>query len=273
LLFLSWCYNQGMTRPYGTIECTIENCKDKHKAQGYCNKHYIRYLHYGDPRVAKIELKEIPLEEWFWNNVEKTNTCWIWKGTMQKKSNYGVVSVNHKTKLAHRLSYEFIKGPIPMGYEVDHLCHSKECKLSNLCPHRRCVNPAHLEAVTKIINIQRGNAGGVLGAKLRKKPTCKHGHPFTPENTHISSTTGERVCITCRRAKDVRRRKRLREERIANGEIVKVGPKPATYCKRGHEYTPDNVYVTKSQRYCKTCLQAKQRRYKTRKSVNSSISK
>src|SRR6188474_2118304 len=63
------------------------------------------------------------------------NGCWEWIGSITK-CGYGVIW-NQKLIYAHRLSYEFFKGPIPNGKQMDHLCR-----------HRHCVNPAHLEAVT-----------------------------------------------------------------------------------------------------------------------------
>jgi len=35
--------------------CIIEGCTKKLKAKGYCNKHYRRFLRYGDPLCTKIE--------------------------------------------------------------------------------------------------------------------------------------------------------------------------------------------------------------------------
>ena len=52
------------------------------------------------------------------------------------------------TKLvpAHRFSYENKFGKIPLGMEIDHLCKNV-----------KCVNPEHLEVVTKLENIRRSS--------------------------------------------------------------------------------------------------------------------
>lgn len=88
---------------------------------------------------------------------------------------------------AHRWSFEHFNGPIPEGYQIDHLCRN-----------RRCVNPDHLEAVTPRENVLRSLNPPSLNAK---KTHCIHGHEFSPENTEIRN--GGRGCITCRRARDL----------------------------------------------------------------------
>ena len=48
--------------------------------------------------------------------------------------------------LAHRLAYQDAHGPVPPWLELDHLCRNRWCR-----------NPAHLEAVTHIVNSRRSS--------------------------------------------------------------------------------------------------------------------
>ena len=72
--------------------------------------------------------------------------CWIWAGA-KSGAGYGLVRGPRplrKVSVAHRLSYEYHIGPIPIGMEIDHLCR-----------HKACVNPDHLQPVPHRVNIQR----------------------------------------------------------------------------------------------------------------------
>jgi len=119
----------------------------------------------------------------------RDNECWIWPGA--KSRGYGVasLSINKKPKTfyAHRLAYERLKGPIPDGMQIDHLCRN-----------RACFNPAHLEAVTQQVNIARGEAG----INNKQKIKCKQGHDLSGENVSVrTKPTGKtfRVCLACKR--------------------------------------------------------------------------
>lgn len=127
--------------------------------------------------------------------IDPESGCWLWTGGITAKG-YGVIRFANKTREAYRLSYEVLVGPIPAGMHLDHTCHDpKTCTLNELCPHRRCVNPAHLEPVTKHENMARS---GILAARIRQqtgKTHCPKGHEYTPENTKVKN--GCRNCKAC----------------------------------------------------------------------------
>lgn len=116
--------------------------------------------------------------------------CWEWIGCVNYRG-YGVFKVEQKSQLVHRVSYQLLKGIIPNGLELDHLCRN-----------RICINPHHLEAVTHKENLRRGLNGFIGALKQRLKTHCPKGHEYTKENTriHISKKNQKsRLCKTCDR--------------------------------------------------------------------------
>lgn len=140
--------------------------------------HYGRWQRNGDP--LKLVIINLPMPERFWAKVQKSDGCWLWQGHLQCGTGYGSFYLNGKTRGVHRVAYELIKGTIPEGLELDHLCRV-----------HACVNPDHLEAVTHAVNTKRGEAG-LFG---RSKTHCPHGHEYTPENTYVYKNG--RYCRTC----------------------------------------------------------------------------
>ena len=128
----------------------------------------------------------------FWIKVDKTpeTGCWHWTSTITTEG-YGQFWFNRRPRLAHRFAYEMMVGPIPEGLVIDHLCRV-----------RHCVNPSHMEPVTPAENNARGLS---LSAANARKTHCKHGHPFTVDNTRFTPA-GDRECLTCRRRIDRDRR-------------------------------------------------------------------
>lgn len=119
--------------------------------------------------------------------------CWLWTGMLDTAGYgrfYGDLNGKPVQMSAHRASYEFFRGPIPAGMQIDHLCRV-----------RRCVNPAHFEVVTGGENTRRG-----INFQ-RTKTHCPQGHPYEPWNLRASKE-GKRLCLTCNRD---RARKRRRE--------------------------------------------------------------
>ncbi len=108
--------------------------------------------------------------------------CWKWTGTPHP-AGYGSFQFRQASYLAHRVAYTWLKEPIPEGLDIDHLCRV-----------RICVNPEHLEPVTRQVNLLRGH--GVTAGNAAKTH-CKHGHEFTEANTYIDNL-GCRYCRACR---------------------------------------------------------------------------
>lgn len=80
--------------------------------------------------------------------------CWLWRHA--GGVGYGTARVGGRTVNAHRLAYEAFVGPVPEGLELDHLCRV-----------RRCVNPNHLEPVTRSENMRRGSRGRLTRAEAQ----------------------------------------------------------------------------------------------------------
>lgn len=62
--------------------------------------------------------------------------CWLWSGTLTW-GGYGQISRHGTNVVAHRAMWEHLRGPIPEGLVIDHVCNT-----------RSCVNPEHMEIVT-----------------------------------------------------------------------------------------------------------------------------
>jgi hypothetical protein len=92
-------------------------------------------------------IPRVPIEDRLASKyVVEDSGCWRWTGSVGS-SGYGHIVVNRHGKCAHRAVYEVAVGPIPDGLELDHLC-----------VNRSCVNPDHLEPVTRSENLRRARA-------------------------------------------------------------------------------------------------------------------
>lgn len=121
--------------------------------------------------------------------------CWQWTGCIDSRTGYARIGIGkHRVTGAHRVAHELFKGPIPNGLHIDHLCRN-----------RSCVNPEHLEAVSRRTNWVRGDH---VNAHVYRTQTCKRGHPF---EGHSYFRDGKRIyCRTCQTDMERARRHRRR---------------------------------------------------------------
>ena len=112
-----------------------------------------------------------------------TPGCIEWEGAIDVDG-YGRKNVNGKWCQAHRLAWESMNGPIKDGMHIDHVCRN-----------RRCVNPLHLELVTRKENILRGVGPTAINAR---KIVCSRGHALSGDNLRIRPN-GSRECKECSR--------------------------------------------------------------------------
>lgn len=136
-----------------------------------------------------------PLADRFWAKVDKNGPlpknrpelgrCWMWTASCNW-GGYGQFVVSNVKKPmvvrgAHIVAYNLLVGEVPDGKELDHLCRT-----------RRCVNPGHLEPVTRPVNVARGDGA--------KKSHCHRGHPLADPNLYYAQGGKIRMCRTCRKA-------------------------------------------------------------------------
>lgn len=92
------------------------------------------------------------VDDRFWSKVaipaDVITGCWLWTRDTSNTYGYGRFKMPGRYAVAHRVAYESVRGPIGSGLDLDHLCRV-----------RHCINPAHLEPVTKAENVRRGLVG------------------------------------------------------------------------------------------------------------------
>lgn len=122
-----------------------------------------------------------PIEDRLWSRVVKDpeTGCWNWTGPISS-SGYGVIGKGGRHAglyRTHRLAWLLLRGPIPDGMLLDHLCLNK-----------RCCNPDHLRIVTPQINLRKERGW---------RKTCKFGHPLPPQPKELGARRAP--CPICAR--------------------------------------------------------------------------
>jgi hypothetical protein len=160
------------------------------------------------------------------SHVDTEAPCWVWRGRTTKKG-YGVFRAAGREIRAHRWSWAALVGDIPAGLVLDHLCRNHPC-----------VNPDHLEPVTRAENTRRGP----IPKRNASRNRCLEGHLYSTENTVIYDD--KRHCRICMR-------KRKQEHHARRLPVLGAAH---SICYLGHELTTENtVLLTDGYPVCKQC--------------------
>jgi HNH endonuclease len=124
--------------------------------------------------------------------IDQETGCWEFTGSRNRGRAYGRIGWKGRLWLTHRVTYTLIIGPIPDNLEIDHLCKNPPC-----------CNPAHLEAVTRSVNIQRGTQGDWRAEFELAKTHCPARHPYDAGNTYFTPS-GHRQCRICKAEANLR---------------------------------------------------------------------
>jgi hypothetical protein len=175
------------------VECGLQQ---KIRARRLCDRCYQRIRWHG--RLEEFPTTTTTAAEWY-AQIDKSDpaACWPWPGPISVRGygNTGMLS-------AHRWAWRHVYGTLPK-LDLDHTCHGADstCTPGPTCPHRACVNVAHLEPVSRGENVKRG------GLRLTH---CKRGHAYE------IGEDGRRRCPPCRKAS---KRKSYERER-ARGAVT-----------------------------------------------------
>lgn len=148
---------------------TCRQCQNEFAA----GKHWLRkgQAKYCSPQCYQESTRHLSVEDNFWQHVQKTDSCWIWIGTVTQ-SGHGVIVSRKLGKRtgAHRISWELHYGSIPEGIVVCHNCPGGD--------NPSCVNPEHLFLGTQSDNM--------ADAKNKKRaPRGSHHHASKFDESQI----------------------------------------------------------------------------------------
>lgn len=174
--------------------CVVGGCVSRISQSGLCAKHFQRSIR-GVPLLEPTS-RDKSVEARFWEKVDRNGgapanphtavagQCWIWTAAQRSKHHpgYGAFRYKGKQQLAHRVAWQMVRGEIPDGLVLDHLCRRPAC-----------VNPDHLETTDQGSNVRRSLT----------KTHCKRGHELAGDNLYHHK--GGRACRLCR-AEAARRR-------------------------------------------------------------------
>lgn len=172
--------------------CIVENCQNASTARNMCHTHYTTWRRNNFEQIEPTAWRKEPAER-FWIKVNKAGAeeCWPWVGGFDAYG-YGSFNDGQKTVKSHRFAYEQLIGNLSAGLSLDHLCRN-----------RACVNPHHMEQVTRGENVLRSPIN--ITAINARKTHCNNGHSLS--DAYVDKTKGWRKCRQCHSERRRKQRK------------------------------------------------------------------
>ena len=164
------------------------------------------------------------------------DSCWVWNGALVR--GYGVINVDGKTEYVHRVVFA------ASGKKFD-----KRLTLDHKCRNPRCVNPEHLEAVTRSENAKRMNSA-------QPRDRCRKGHLYSEVGK-----TKNGSCVKCYENSPSRKNG---SDSTPKPYRQRVRDDAETHCSNGHDYS---VVGRFSSGNCRQCQADKDLKRGKRKSV------
>ena len=195
----------------------------------------------------------------FWSKVAvgRPGVCWPWQPRSRHPHGYGVfrLPMHAGTVKAHRFAWEVVNGEIADGMVLRHTCDNPPC-----------CNPSHLVLGTQADNMadmrERGRScrgERRPGAKLTEVEIIALREAVAGGSTHhdVAALFGVSTASVSLIASG-------HHWAHVGGPITRKAER--THCKRGHEFSPENLYVT-PQGYakCRSCIRMSQAKYLQRK--------
>lgn len=190
------------------------------------------------------------------------DVCWEWQMS-RSRLGYGAWTVpDLGTKQAHRVTWMLLRGPIPDGMYIDHMCRNTSC-----------VNPEHLRVVTPRTNSLENSNG--VSAVNKRRTECEHGHGALLPHPYVP---GRRVCHICYYASSRDYQARRREKFLAGeGDFTPSDP-PKEWCKyERHRLIDEDGNMTRDllirhdgRRECRGCHREREARRRQRLQAEAS---
>jgi hypothetical protein len=130
-----------------------------------------------------------------------SNQCWWWSGAVDQARGYPKMPLkNGSQRSLARFGWEivYLRGPIPAGFVITRGEHEWDpCPDPAVCPHRLCMNPAHMRLSPKA----ELAADRLRAIASRTKTHCRRNHPLTDDNVvWLNRSKNKRMCRICHEA-------------------------------------------------------------------------